>query len=75
MPIITPAYPSQNSMRSATKSMKARMTQEFRRGYILTQKVITQGGPWEILVKTIDIFQYVSEIRSSACMDGFETRL
>jgi poly(A) polymerase len=46
MPIITPAYPCQNSLKSATKSTRARLIQEFRRGYKWTRKVMFEGEPW-----------------------------
>ena len=50
MPIITPAYPAMNSLEKATRSSRARMTAEFRRGYFLTNKIISEGEPWSILL-------------------------
>lgn len=49
MPVITPAYPAMNSLANVTKSSRARMTMEFRRGYKLAKKIILEGEDWAIL--------------------------
>ena len=56
MPILTPAYPAMNSLASATRSSRARMTAEFKRGYHLTHKVIFEGEPWTILLARSKFF-------------------
>jgi poly(A) polymerase len=76
MPIITPAYPAQNSLRSASKSTKARMTQEFKRGFTLAKKSITEGEPWANLVKPSTFFntyrKYVQVLVWAASRDDYQ---
>lgn len=50
MPIITPAYPAINSMRSATRSSKARLIEEFQRGKRIIDEVIAHKRPWSDLI-------------------------
>jgi len=56
VPVITPAYPMINSMRSATPSTLRRMIEEFRRGNKLTESVIMGGKNWASLVVPSDFF-------------------
>ncbi|KAK8899522.1 hypothetical protein M9Y10_001838 [Tritrichomonas musculus] len=56
MPIITPAYPSMNSLKNATHSSKQRLTTEFKRGYHMTRKVILEGYLWDVVVTPSNFF-------------------
>ena len=56
MPIITPAYPSMNSLSSATKSSRNRMMKEFRRGYKYTNEVIFKGREWSEVAEPSNFF-------------------
>ena len=50
MPIITPAYPTINSLRSATKSSRNRMVQEFKRGFNICREIIENSSLWDKLI-------------------------
>jgi poly(A) polymerase len=56
MPIITPAYPAINSLRSATKSTRQRIVEEFKRGAQLMNKIILKGAKWSTLVVPSNFF-------------------
>ncbi|KAH0791611.1 Poly(A) polymerase beta [Histomonas meleagridis] len=56
MPIITPAYPCINSLRSATKSTRMRMTEEFKRGFKITNSIIMKGKKWSLLIAPSNFF-------------------
>lgn len=56
MPIITPAYPCINSLRSASISTRHRMTEEFKLGYKLTVNIITKGKKWKKLIADTNFF-------------------
>lgn len=58
MQVITPAYPMINSMRSATKSTRERMVEEFKRGARLAEKIIMKGkkGKWQLLLSPSNFF-------------------
>lgn len=67
MPIITPAYPCINSLQSATKSTRERMTKEFGRAAKLAMKVMTEGYEWKEIVKPSNFFlQYKKYIQINA---------
>ena len=50
MPIITPAYPTINSLRSATRSTRNRMVHEFKRGFNKCREIILNGSLWDSLI-------------------------
>lgn len=58
MPILTPAYPVQNSSYSVSRSTLSIMQMEFERGYNLTNQAIACGGPeaWAQLFEPSDFF-------------------
>ena len=69
MPIITPAYPSTNSLRSATKSSHARIMKEMNRcKEIVTDALMGKIG-WDTLCEKSDFFssyKYCIKIEISA---------
>lgn len=50
MPIITPAYPTINSLHSATKSSRNRMTVEFKRGFKVASACLKSEASWERII-------------------------
>jgi poly(A) polymerase len=73
MPIITPAYPSINSHRKATRSTKERIQIEFERGKDLTNKVFLEGHKWDDVIYYPQFFlkyrKYLQLIISSSSED------
>lgn len=57
MPIITPAYPSTNSQRSATTSSRNRIITEMDKALQTVEKVITGDLPWSSLCENHDFFE------------------
>jgi poly(A) polymerase len=57
MPIITPAYPAINSLRSANRSTRQRMSQEFKHAYETTLKIIQKAKKWPALIAPSSFFQ------------------
>lgn len=67
MPIITPAYPSINSLSHATRSSKQRMTIEFKRGFKMTRDVLFKGYLWDVVVAPSNFFmQYKRYLQITA---------
>ena len=61
MPIITPAYPSTNSLYTATHSTKNRIIEEFKNASIETEKVLLEGKSWNILFEKSKFFEKFSQ--------------
>lgn len=57
MPIITPAYPQQNSTYNVTMSTKAVMEQELKEGLAVTQEIIQGKCLWDKLFEPSNFFQ------------------
>ncbi|XP_046676450.1 poly(A) polymerase type 3 [Homalodisca vitripennis] len=56
MPIITPAYPQQNSTFNVSASTRAVMVEAFRQGLQLTEKIMTGKCGWEKLFEAPSFF-------------------
>lgn len=69
MPIITPAYPSTNSLRSATKSSHARIMKEMNRCKEIVTDALVGNIGWDTLCEKSDFFssyKYYIKIEISA---------
>ncbi|TEB37088.1 polymerase [Coprinellus micaceus] len=69
MPIITPAYPSMCSTHNVTESTQSIMTEEFKRGADIVDKVIIGTAQWSELFSKHDFFhkyRYYLQITASA---------
>lgn len=56
MPIITPAYPQQNSTYNVTNSTRTVMIEEFKEGLAVTERIYLQKDDWETLFLPSDFF-------------------
>ncbi len=56
MPIITPAYPQQNSTFNVTHSTRNIMMREFKRGLFMCTDMLTGTGSWQDLFTPINFF-------------------
>ena len=56
MPIITPAYPTINSLRNATRSSRSRMMHEFKRAYNVCSQIIQNASIWDQLISPPTFF-------------------
>ncbi|CAD5229806.1 unnamed protein product [Bursaphelenchus xylophilus] len=56
MPIITPAFPEQNSTYNVTKSTRQVLIHEFQEGLKLTLDIINGTAPWERLFEEVNFF-------------------
>ncbi|KAF5333209.1 hypothetical protein D9611_002745 [Ephemerocybe angulata] len=68
MPIITPAYPSMCSTHNVTESTQSVMTEEFKRGADIVDKVIVGTAEWSELFAKHDFFlryRYYLQITAS----------
>lgn len=57
LPIITPAYPQQNSTYNVTQSTKAVIEQELKEGLAVTQEILQGKASWEKLFTPSNFFQ------------------
>jgi poly(A) polymerase len=57
MPIITPAYPQQNSTYNVTLSTRTVMVEEFQKALEVTQRIMDNKDDWSMLFKPSDFFQ------------------
>ncbi|EAY11196.1 Poly polymerase central domain containing protein [Trichomonas vaginalis G3] len=57
MPIITPAYPSTNSQRSATTSSRNRIIQEMVKALQIMPNIITGDLPWSAVCEDHEFFE------------------
>ncbi|XP_033625951.1 poly(A) polymerase beta-like [Asterias rubens] len=57
MPIITPAFPQQNSTYNVTQSTKFIMEQEMKEGLSVTQQIIHGKATWDKLFEATNFFQ------------------
>lgn len=56
MPIITPAYPQQNSTFNVSCSTRAVMQEEFRQGFNMTEEIMTGKATWDKLFEPPNFF-------------------
>ncbi|XP_056620244.1 poly(A) polymerase alpha [Triplophysa dalaica] len=57
MPIITPAYPQQNSTYNVSASTRAIMVEEFKRGLAITDEILLNKADWSKLFEAPNFFQ------------------
>jgi poly(A) polymerase len=57
MPVITPAYPQQNSTHNVTQSTQKIIVQEIKRGLEIVNKVMTSNGEWKYLFIGTSVFE------------------
>ncbi|XP_009079137.1 PREDICTED: poly(A) polymerase gamma, partial [Acanthisitta chloris] len=57
MPIITPAYPQQNSTYNVSTSTRAVMVEEFQRGLEVIDEILKGKSDWSKLFEPLDFFQ------------------
>lgn len=56
MPIITPAYPQQNSTFNVSHSTRAILVQEFQIGFRLTDEIMLGRSKWDLLFEKANFF-------------------
>ena len=56
MPIITPAYPEQNSTYNVTKSTRQIMTNEFKDGLAIMLDIMAKKKTWKHLFEEVNFF-------------------
>lgn len=70
MPIITPAYPQQNSTFNVSVSTRTIMQEEFETGLSITEEIIMGKATWEKLFEPPNFFgkykHYIVLLASSA---------
>ncbi|RXW19731.1 hypothetical protein EST38_g6126 [Candolleomyces aberdarensis] len=69
MPIITPAYPSMCSTHNVTESTQGIMTEEFKRGADIVEKIFVGTAQWSELFGKHDFFhkyRYYLQVTASA---------
>nr|XP_021150029.1 poly(A) polymerase gamma isoform X1 [Columba livia] len=57
MPIITPAYPQQNSTYNVSTSTRAVMVEEFKHGLEVTNEILQGKSDWSKLFEPLNFFQ------------------
>uniref|UniRef100_A0AAY5JY41 polynucleotide adenylyltransferase n=1 Tax=Esox lucius TaxID=8010 RepID=A0AAY5JY41_ESOLU len=57
MPIITPAYPQQNSTYNVSASTRAVMVDEFKQGLAITDEILQNKAEWAKLFEAPNFFQ------------------
>ncbi|KAJ3606121.1 hypothetical protein NHX12_025642 [Muraenolepis orangiensis] len=57
MPIITPAYPQQNSTYNVSVSTRAVMVEEFKQGLAITDEILQNKAEWSKLFEAPNFFQ------------------
>ncbi|CAL8313814.1 unnamed protein product [Boreogadus saida] len=57
MPIITPAYPQQNSTYNVSASTRAVMVEEFKQGLAITDEILQNKAEWSKLFEAPNFFQ------------------
>ncbi|XP_009982988.1 PREDICTED: poly(A) polymerase gamma, partial [Tauraco erythrolophus] len=70
MPIITPAYPQQNSTYNVSTSTRAVMVEEFKHGLAVTNEILQGKSDWSKLFEPLNFFQKYKHyivLTASAC--------
>ncbi|XP_030052053.1 poly(A) polymerase gamma isoform X5 [Microcaecilia unicolor] len=76
MPIITPAYPQQNSTYNVSTSTRTVMVEEFRQGLAVTDEILQGKSDWSKLLELPIFFQkYRHYIVLTACASTEENHL
>ena len=57
MPIITPAFPQQNSAYNVTGSTRSIIVEEIRRGFEICQAIFANKADWDALFEPKNFFQ------------------
>ena len=57
MPIITPAYPQQNSTYNVSISTRMVMVEEFKQGLAITDEILLSKAEWSKLFEAPNFFQ------------------
>ncbi|KAM6992384.1 poly(A) polymerase alpha-like [Tautogolabrus adspersus] len=57
MPVITPAYPQQNSTCNVTRSTLAIIQEEIKRGHTITEEILHNKENWSKLFETSDFLE------------------
>lgn len=68
MPIITPAFPEQNSTFNVTKSTKQVLTSEFQEALNITLEVMTGTATWDKLFAEVNFFSKYKHFLVLRCM-------
>lgn len=75
MPVITPAYPSMCATHNVSSSTQTVMTEEFKRGADIVDKVIVGSAAWSELFAKHDFFhRYKYYLQVIASSDSQETQ-
>lgn len=73
MPIITPAYPQQNSSYNVTMSTRTIIVDEFVKGLEVTSRILEMKEHWTALFKPSDFFQkykhYIVLVAKALCSE------
>ena len=56
MPIITPAYPQQNSTFNVSHSTRTILVQEFQTGFRLAEEIMLGRADWQLLFEKPNFF-------------------
>ncbi|KAK4824701.1 hypothetical protein QYF61_017772 [Mycteria americana] len=64
MPIITPAYPQQNSTYNVSTSTRAVMIEEFKHGLTVTNEILQGKSDWSKLFEPLNFFQKYKYVRN-----------
>ncbi|EIW76357.1 Poly(A) polymerase [Coniophora puteana RWD-64-598 SS2] len=76
MPIITPAYPAMCSTHNVTQSTQMIVTEEFKKGADIVDKVIVGSATWADLFRKHDFFhKYRYYLQVIASTDNTETQI
>ncbi|XP_067007897.2 poly(A) polymerase type 3 isoform X2 [Anabrus simplex] len=76
MPIITPAYPQQNSTFNVSISTRTIMQEEFKQGLLITDEIMSGKATWDKLFEPPNFFtKYKHYIVLLACSSSAEDQL
>lgn len=68
MPIITPAYPEQNSTYNVTQSTKQAITNEFKEALSVMLEIMNGKAPWTKLFEEVNFFSRYKHFLSLLCI-------
>lgn len=68
MPVITPAYPEQNSTYNVTKSTKLAITYEFKEALAVTLEIMEGKAKWTKLFEEVNFFSRYKHFLSLFCI-------